>query len=96
MESLFLFWVSVNLDGSDSDDDNTQREWPLIFGFSGSEYKVFINYDWYRGLAESVIKYAGISNAIHYTEVGCALPVTQINCDGDDSDPLPLFDKLYQ
>lgn len=26
MESLFLFWVSGNLDDSDSDDDNTQGE----------------------------------------------------------------------
>ena len=81
---------------SDSDDDNIQREYPLIFGFGGSEYKVFIHYDRYRGLAESVIKYAGKSNAIDYTEVECALPLTQISCNGDDSDPVPPFDKLYQ
>lgn len=44
------------------------------------------------GIPESVIKYAGKSNAIDYTEVECTLPVSRINCN---SDP-PLFDKLYQ
>ena len=42
------------------------------------------------------IKYAGKSDAIDYTEVECSLPVSQINCNGNDSDPVPLFDKLYQ
>ena len=45
------------------------------------------SYDRYRGLAQSVIKYAGESDAIDYTEVQCALPVTQISRNGDDSDP---------
>jgi hypothetical protein len=80
----------------DSDDDNIQWEEPLIFRFNGCEYKVFIYYDRYRGLPESVIKYAGKSDAIDYTEVECSLPVSQINCNGNDSDPVPLFDKLYQ
>ena len=57
----------------DSDDDNIQWEEPLIFRFNGCEYTVFIYYDRYRGLPESVIKYAGKSDAIDYTEVECSL-----------------------
>ncbi len=36
------------------------------------------------------------SDAIDYTEVECSLPVSRVNCNGDDSDPVPLFGKLYQ
>jgi hypothetical protein len=72
-------------------DDNIQWEEPLIFRFNGNEYKVFVYYDRYRGLPESVIKYAGKSDAIDYTEVECALPVSRINCNGEPS----LFDRLY-
>jgi hypothetical protein len=43
------------------------------------------------GIPESVIKYAGKSDAIDYTEVECTLPVSRVNCN---SDP-PLFDRLY-
>jgi hypothetical protein len=79
-------------------DDNIQWEEPLVFRFNGNEYKVFVYYDRYSGLApESVIKYAGPSDAIDYTEVECALPVSRTNCNGnDDNDPVPLFDKLHQ
>ena len=78
------------------DNDNIQWEEPIIFRFNGSEYKVFVYYDIYRGLPESVIKYAGKSDAIDYTEVECALPVSRINCNGSGSDVIPLFDKLHQ
>jgi hypothetical protein len=60
------------------DDNNIQWEKPIIFRFNGSEYKVFVYYDRYRGLPESVIKYAGKSDSIDYTEVECALPVSRI------------------
>jgi hypothetical protein len=95
----YASWNNIARNGigdSDSDDDNVQWEEPLIFRFNGSEYKVFIYYDRYRGQPESVIKYAGKSDAIDYTEVECALPVSRINCNGNGSDPVPLFDKLYQ
>jgi hypothetical protein len=78
------------------DDDNIQWQEPIIFRFNGTEYKVFVYYDRYRGLPDSVIKYAGKSNAIDYTEVECALPVSRINCNDSDSDAVPLFDKLHQ
>jgi hypothetical protein len=78
------------------DNDNIQWEKPIIFRFNGTEYKVFVYYDRYRGAPESVIKYAGKSDAIDYTEVECALPVSRINCNGSDSDTVPLFDKLYK
>src|SRR5919199_2169622 len=77
-------------------DDNIQWEKPIIFRFNGSEYKVFVHYDRYRGLPESVIKYAGNSDAIDYTEVECVLPVSRINCNGNNKDAVPLFDKLHQ
>lgn len=77
-------------------DDNIQWEEPIIFRFNGSEYRVFVYYDRYRGVPESVIKYAGKSDAIDYTEVECALPVSRINCNGNNIDVAPLFDKLYQ
>jgi hypothetical protein len=67
------------------DDDNIQWQEPIIFRFNGTEYKVFVYYDRYRGLP-SVIKYAGKSDAIDYTEVECALPVSRINCNDSDSD----------
>jgi hypothetical protein len=78
------------------DDNNIQWEEPIIFRFNGSEYKVFVYYDRYRGLPESVIKYAGKSDSIDYTEVECALPVSRITFNGSDSDAVPLFYKLYQ
>ena len=87
---------SIGDNDINSDDDNIQWEEPIIFRFNGIEYKVFIYYDRYRGLPKSVIKYAGKSDAIDYTEVECALPVSQINCNGNNSNPLPLFEKLYQ
>ena len=62
----------------------------------GTEYKVFVYYDRCRGLPESVLKYAGKSDAIDYTEVECALPVSRINCNGSGNDGLPLFDKLHK
>ena len=43
----------------DDEDDNIQWEEPLIFRFSGIEYKVYVYYDRYRGIPKSVIKYAG-------------------------------------
>jgi hypothetical protein len=46
------------------DDNNFQWEEPIIFRFNGSEYKVSLYYDRYRGIPESVIKYAGKSHAI--------------------------------
>lgn len=81
---------------NDGDSDDIQWKEPIIFRFNGSEYKVFVYYDRYRGLPESVIKYAGDSDAIDYTEVECALPVSRINCNGSGSDAVPLFDKLHQ
>jgi hypothetical protein len=89
--------IHSNSGTSENDGDNIQWwEEPLIFRFNGTEYKVFVYYDRYRGLPESVIKYAGKSDAIDYTEVECSLPVSRINCNGTDSDPVPLFDKLYK
>jgi len=78
------------------DDDNIQWEEPIIFRFNGTEYRVFVYYDRYRGIPESVIKYAGKSDAIDYTEVECALPVSRINCNGNNRDVVPLFDKLHK
>jgi hypothetical protein len=78
-----------------NNDDNIQWEEPIICRFNGSEYKVFVCYDRYKGIPESVIKYAGKSDAIDYTEVECALPVSRINCNGSDSSP-SLFDILHQ
>jgi hypothetical protein len=49
-------------------------------GYAVLEYKVFVYYDRYRGLPESVIKYAGKSDSIDYTEVECALPVFKTHC----------------
>jgi hypothetical protein len=86
---------NINYTNSDGDDDNIQWEEPIIFRFNGTEYKVFVYYDRYKGLSESVIKYAGKSDAIDYTEVECALPVSRINCNGNNSN-IPLLDKLYQ
>jgi hypothetical protein len=86
---------NINYTNSNSDDDNIQWEEPLIFRFNGTEYKVFVYYDIYKGLPESVIKYAGKSDAIDYTEVECALPISRINCNGSNNN-LPLFDKLYR
>jgi hypothetical protein len=77
----------------ETDIDDIQWEEPIIFRFNGSEYRVFVYYDRYKGLPDLVIKYAGKSDAIDYTEVECALPVSRINCNGD---AVPLFDKLYQ
>jgi hypothetical protein len=91
----YASWNNIARSGSDSD-DNIQWEEPLIFRFNGSEYKVFVYYDRYRGLPQSVIEYAGKSDAIDYTEVEGALPVSRINCNSNDSDQVPLFDKLYQ
>ena len=69
---------------------------PIIFRFNGTEYAVFVYYDRYKGIPESVIKYAGKSYAIDYTEVECALPVSRINCNGNNRDGAPLFDKLHK
>jgi hypothetical protein len=77
------------------DDDNIQWEEPIIFRFNGTEYKAFVYYDRYKGIPESVIKYAGKSDAVDYTEVECVLPVSRINCNGSDSSP-SLFDRLRQ
>ena len=71
-------------------DNNIQWEEPIIFRFNGTEYKVLIYYDVYKGIPESVIKYVGKSDAVDYTEVECALPVSRIK------DAMPLFDKLHQ
>jgi hypothetical protein len=87
---------SSNGEVSYDDDNNIQWEEPIIFRFNGTEYKVFVYYDRYRGLPDSVIKYAGKSDSIDYTEVECALPVSRINCNDSDSDAVPLFDKLHQ
>ena len=88
--------VHSNMNYNNNDcDDNIQWEEPLIFRFNGSEYRVFVYYDRYKGLPESVIKYAGKSDAIDYTEAECALPVSRINCNGNN-DAVPLFDKLYK
>jgi hypothetical protein len=81
---------------NDGDSDDIQWEEPTIFRFNGTEYKVYVYYDRYRGAPEPVIKYAGKSDAIDYTEVECALPVSRINCNGSGSDAVSLFDKLYQ
>jgi hypothetical protein len=78
------------------DDNNIQWEEPIIFRFNGSEYHVFVYYDRYKGLAKSVIKHAGKSDAIDYTEVECALPVSRINCNGSGRDVAPLIDKIHQ
>lgn len=91
----YASWNSIirnSTNFNNEDDDNIQWEEPLIFRFNGNEYRVYIYYDRYMGIPESVIKYAGKSDAIDYTEVECTLPVSRINCN---SDP-PLFDRLYQ
>ena len=77
------------------DDNDIQWEEPIVFRFNGSEFKVLVYYDRYRGIPESVIKYAGKSDAIDYTEVECALPASRFNCNGRDSSP-SLFDRLHQ
>jgi hypothetical protein len=96
----YASWNNIVRSSSDGkvnyDDTNIQWEEPIIFRFNGTEYKVIVYYDRYRGLPESVIKYAGESDAIDYTEVECALPVSRINCNGSGSDAVSLFDKLHQ
>ena len=92
----YASWNNIvrSSEASYDNDDNIQWKEPIIFRFNGTEYRVFVYYDRYRGLPESVIKYAGKSDAIDYTEVECALPVSRINCNGSDSDGVSLFDKL--
>jgi hypothetical protein len=97
----YASWNNIARSGNSNgevsyDDNNIQWEKPIIFRFNGIEYRVFVYYDRYRGIPESVIKYAGKSDAIDYTEVECALPVSRINCNGNNRDVVPLFDKLYQ
>jgi len=91
----YASWNNIVRGSEVTYDDNTQWEEPIIFRFNGSEFKVLVYYDRYRGIPESVIKYAGKSDAIDYTEVECALPVSRINCNGSDSSP-SLFDRLPQ
>jgi hypothetical protein len=91
----YASWNNIVCGSEVSNDDNAQWEEPIIFRFNGSEYKVFVYYDGYRGIPKSVIKYAGKSDAIDYTEVECALPVSRINYNGSDSS-LSLFDRLHQ
>jgi hypothetical protein len=94
----YASWNNIVRSSEVSYDNDNKIQWqePIIFRFNGSEYKVFVYYDRYRGLPESAIKYAGKSDAIDYTEVECDLPVSRINCNGNDSDTVPLFDKLYK
>jgi hypothetical protein len=93
----YASWNNMAHSSSDNDNDDIDVQWeePIIFRFNGSEYRVFVYYDRYRGQPDPVIKYAGQSDAIDYTEVECALPVSRINCSGDGSNQ-PLFDRLYQ
>lgn len=99
----YASWNNIVRDSSNSNneeeyiyDDNIQWEAPIIFRFNGKQYNVFVYYDKYSCLApEAIIKYAGKSDAIDYTEIECTLPVSRINCSGNDSNP-PLFDKLLQ
>ncbi len=86
-------------DEEEEDSDNLQWEEPLIFRFNGSEYKVYVYYDRYRGIPESIIKYAGQSDAIDYTEVECSLPVSRENYNGSKSEGEEddtLFNRLYE
>jgi len=92
----YASWNNIVRGSKVSYDDNTQWEEPIIFRFNGSEYKVFVYYDRYRGIPEPVIKYAGKSDAIDYTEVECALPISRINCNGSGSDAAPVFAKLHK
>jgi hypothetical protein len=94
----YASWNNIVQSSEVSYDNDNKIQWqePIIFRFNGSEYKVFVYYDRYRGLPESAIKYAGKSDAIDYTEVECALPVSRINFNGSDSDAVPLFGKLHQ
>jgi hypothetical protein len=109
---------NCNNDTSSSNNDEDEYsdirwEEPIIFRFNGKQYNVFVYYNRYSSLApESIIKYAGKSHAIDYTEVECTLPVSRATCNGfsndDDEDdteekkdedrviPKPLFDKLYR
>jgi hypothetical protein len=93
----YASWNNIvrSSNGEVSYDDNIQWEEPIVFRFNGSEFKVLVYYDRYRGLPESVIRYAGKSDAIVYTEVECALPVSLSNCNGSDSSP-SLLDRLRQ
>jgi hypothetical protein len=89
----YASWTSIVRGSSEvnyDNDNNIQWEEPIIFRFNGTEYKVLIYYDVYKGIPESVIKYVGKSDAVDYTEVECALPVSRIK------DAMPLFDKLHQ
>jgi hypothetical protein len=93
----YASWNNIARSNDDNNyhDSDIQWEEPIIFRFNGSEYRVFVYYDRYRGQTDPVIKYPGQSDAIDHTEVECALPVSRINCSGDGSNP-PLFDRLYQ
>ncbi len=91
----YASWNNIVRGSKVSYDDNIQWEEPIVFRFNGSEFKVLVYYDRYRGLPESVIRYAGKSDAIVYTEVECALPVSLSNCNGSDSSP-SLLDRLRQ
>jgi hypothetical protein len=51
------------------DDNNIQWEEPIIFRFNGTEYKVFVYYDRYMGIPESVIKKKNMHQILSYSEV---------------------------
>lgn len=102
--------TKITDDINEEEADNPQWKEPIIFRFNGSEYRVFVYYDRNRGEPKSVIEYTGNSDAIEYTEVECALPVSNLNCVGSsivDTDrsssmsstalsPPSLFDRLLQ
>ena len=92
----YASWNNIVRSSSEVSYDNIQWEEPIIFRFNGTEYKVLVYYDRYKGKPEPVINYVGKSDAVDYTEVECALPVSRINCNGSGSNTVSLFDKLYQ
>jgi hypothetical protein len=73
----YASWNNIVSDSSNSNNeeenifnDNIQWEEPIIFRFNGKQYNVLVYYDRYSGLApEAIIKYAGKSDAIDYTEI---------------------------
>jgi hypothetical protein len=85
-----------NSDGEEDNISNLQWKEPLIFRFNGFEYKVFVYYNRYTGESNSIIKYVGKSDAIDYTEVECALPVSRFNCNNPNPSQQTLFDRLYE
>jgi hypothetical protein len=91
----YASFMSLTADSNnDSGSDDRQWEEPLILRFHHKEYRVLASYDIYTGVATPDIQGPYESEAVDYTEVEVALPVSIANCDRAEYDELPLMDRL--